>query len=226
MRTLAIWLSIGFLAWGALPVAMAAPTAPPLVVLDPGHGGEDPGAVAATGLTEKSVNLSVARDCGTYLKAHGVSVVYTRAGDHAAWSSGPFRVLPDLRYRAALPQIRHAQLFVSIHSNSEPTGTMFGPIVYYDIHNPASYPLAREMAPYLWRVGPPHWAPRPVEQLVLEKSRVPSVNVELGFLSNKRNAALLRQPWYQETLAQAIGRGIIHYLSVHPASPAALRPGP
>lgn len=195
---------------------VAANSPSPMVVLDPGHGGADPGAISGAGLSEKSLNLAVAKDCGIYLANHGVSVAYTRTTDQPALPTVPFQVLPDLKHRTYLARTWHARVFVTIHANTEPTHTMTGPIVYYDVHNPGSYPFAKSLSPFLWRIGGPQWAPRPVEQLVLEQANVPAVNVEVGFLSNPQNAALLSQAWYQRALGNAIAEGVIHYIATAP----------
>lgn len=197
---------------------------PPVVVVDPGHGGTDPGAVHPSGLVEKHINLAVAQDLGAYLTRHGIGVVYSRTADRPALPAERFSVVPDLRYRAALPGKFRAALLITIHTNSEPTHTVSGPIVYYDPHNPGSYPLARALAPYLWPVSHTRWSPRPVEQLVLEDAGVPAVNVEVGFLTNPIDARRLSAPWYQAQLATAMGRGILAYLSRTVQDPSYIPP--
>jgi N-acetylmuramoyl-L-alanine amidase len=80
------------------------------VVLDPGHGGKDPGAVGPRGLTEKEVNLDIAKRLKRALEARGVRVILTRDRD----------VFVSLEERTAIANINNADIFVSIHANASP----------------------------------------------------------------------------------------------------------
>lgn len=208
----AVILALGF--WwiqsGPHTVAAGASAPSPLIMIDPGHGGIDPGAVGVNRTLEKHVNLAVSLDLGNILRQKGFRVFYTRARDHHALQ-GPFVVKPDLHYRAWLAQRYHASLFISIHSNAEPTHTVHGPIVYYNPQSPSSYRLARQIAPQLWRISQTRWAPRPINQLVLEEAQIPAVNVEVGFLTNRADEARLQNSHYQYRLAQAVAEGIRQY---------------
>ncbi|MGA2775716.1 MAG: N-acetylmuramoyl-L-alanine amidase [Candidatus Omnitrophota bacterium] len=91
------------------------------VVIDPGHGGNDPGTIGRTGLKEKDVNLDLAKRLGNLLKTQGVEVIYTRTTD---------RFIP-LESRVDIANRSDADLFISIHSNANRVRSLNGFEVYY-----------------------------------------------------------------------------------------------
>lgn len=182
----------------------------PLIVLDPGHGGRDPGAVAP-GLTEKRITLAVAEDLGPFLRQQGFRVFYTRTGDVHLGPTVP----ADLNERVRLANTLAAALFVSIHVNTEPSGQVWGPIVYYVPESAESRRLASAITDTLRGIGPYH-APRPINQWVLRYTHMPAVNVEIGFLSNPSDRYRLAQPAFQIALARAVAQGITRYWHTAP----------
>ena len=98
------------------------------VVLDPGHGGKDPGAVRA-GVKEKDINLDVAQRLAPLLKAQGVSVVWTRRAD----------VGMSLSERVAVGNRARPDLFLSIHANTEPTNRTRGAMTMYPAESKAGH---------------------------------------------------------------------------------------
>jgi N-acetylmuramoyl-L-alanine amidase len=191
------------------PVTVSAvSTSVPLIVIDPGHGGWDPGAVRGM-IYEKSITLAVALKLGSALLARGYRIFYTRRTDTALART----VLDDLNRRAALANGLGATLFVSVHVNTESTGTVRGPIVYYTRSRAASYQLALDVSRSLAHTLNIHRAPRPIRQWVLEVSRMPAINVEIGFLSHGADRQLMNAPWYQARLASAIADGLSHFLN-------------
>ena len=205
----AFWWTIN----SRLTVTSTAVAPNPIVVIDPGHGGRDPGAVGITGVWEKEVNLAVSLTLSNDLRKHGITVYLTRTTDHTVNRTGPYSVRNDLLARSAFARKHHATLFITIHSNIEPTHTMQGPIVYYDSDSSASLQLAVAVSQAIYSLLGYNRPPRPINQLVLEESKVPAVNVEIGFLSHPRDSALLITPSYQYTLSQAIASGLLRYLS-------------
>lgn len=107
-----------------------------IVVLDPGHGGEDPGAVGATGLKEKSVVLSIARETRKLLEAKGYKVYMTRNED----------VFIPLRVRVAKARLVKADIFVSIHADASPKATARGTGVFALSQKGATSEAARYLA--------------------------------------------------------------------------------
>lgn len=217
MRTL-VWLGLAMILLSyslvaAKPkVTQTVATGRPLVVIDPGHGGVDPGAVSHTGIQEKAINLAVSWVTANRLQAAGIAVALTRQGDHPALRAKRFVVVDDLHYRAWMTRHLGATLFLTIHTNSEPTGTAFGPIIYYVAGRPASYQLARALSSGFTQVFGRSADIRPIRQTVLLEAGVPAANVELGFLTHRQDTAKLISPSYQRALGSAISRGVIRYL--------------
>ncbi len=202
-------------------LADGTPVAHATIVLDPGHGGTEPGAIAASGLREADVNLAVARHTRTALEAAGVSVVVTRTGDYDV----------NLSPRAEIARALDAAAFVSIHHNAEPDGPYAGPgaETYYQIASPDSKRLAglvyeevvEAFAAYeiAWVADTDAGAKyrrgeRGDYYAVLRLPRdVVSVLVEAAFVSNPPEAELVSRPDVQRTEGEAIARGILRYLT-------------
>lgn len=181
-----------------------------IVVVDAGHGGPDPGAVGANGVREADLNLAVAADVANDLRLAGIAVVMTRADDTAL--AHPFSVRRDLLARSAVANGVGASVLVSIHINTESTGTVHGPIVYYPAGRPASHRLANLLEQQLAVATGTAHRPRPAHFLVLWTARVPAALVELGFLTHAQDARQLEDPAYQQLLAAAITRAILNFL--------------
>ncbi|PSR22031.1 MAG: N-acetylmuramoyl-L-alanine amidase [Sulfobacillus acidophilus] len=213
MRKLLIWAVLAALitAYGLIqnaPATVAAVATPsPLIVIDPGHGGWDPGAVRGA-VYEKSLTLAIALKLGTLLQRKNFRVYYTRTQDSALSST----VLRDLNARAHLANRLGATVFVSIHVNTEPTGTMAGPLVYYNRMSPVSYALAQSISAALVPLTSTARSPRPIRQWILHVATMPAVNVEVGFLSHRLDQSRMQSPAYQEQLSRAIAVGITRYL--------------
>jgi N-acetylmuramoyl-L-alanine amidase len=174
-----------------------------LVVVDAGHGGHDPGTTSANGIREKDINLDVATRVAGILQQRGVSVVMTRSDDR----------YPELEERADIANRRNADLFVSIHSDSNPDRSRQGFTVY--VARAASSD-ARQAADSIHQAmaatGAESHGIREAEYKVLINTSGPAVLVEIGYLSNAQDAARLRDPAFQNRLAQAIANGILAYM--------------
>ena len=172
------------------------------VVIDPGHGGKDPGATSVLGFYEKGINLSVALKVARLLERRGLRVKMTRTDDY-------FLELED---RAAIANNLRADLFVSIHSDSFPKSSRRGFTVYIARSAPSS---SRRAASAIVRsmsgTGLNSFGVQTAGYHVLTGTRGPAVLVELGYLSNRREAALLRSSSFQNRLANAVANGIIDY---------------
>jgi N-acetylmuramoyl-L-alanine amidase len=169
------------------------------VVVDPGHGGRDPGATAVTGHSEKWINLSVAKKLAARLKKRGYDVRLTRTKD----------VFVELNRRAAIANQVGADLFVSIHADACGTPSVRGSSVY--ICREAS---ARSCATAGALVRALEDGPLPARGLrradfrVLVRTRCPAVLVECGFLTNRKDTALLLRRDIQDRIVQALANGI------------------
>lgn len=189
------------------------------VVLDPGHGGSEPGAVGPTGLTERDLNLDIANRVATRLRAEGATVVLTRPGDQRV----------TLQTRAAIVTALKPLAFVSIHHNAAPltNGPDPGSELYHQLADPESKRLAgllweelqAAFAPFGsdWAVGDDPGA-RARQSFstgddfygVLRRSQgVPAVLTEAAFLSDPEEEALLRTDEFRDAEAEAIVRAIL-----------------
>lgn len=206
----------------APPVASAPPaaSAPPVsrpsvevpranqgqltVVIDPGHGGRDPGAVGIGGLREKDINIAVARRMQTSLQAKNINVVLTRADDREV----------DLQPRVSLAERTNADVFVSIHSNaiSLSRPDINGLETYYyssglrlaqTIHNNV-----------LQRTSLRDRGVRQARFYVLVNTSMPAVLVETGFVTGSEDAARFRDPQAVNEIADGITAGVLQYLNV------------
>ncbi|WP_161882387.1 N-acetylmuramoyl-L-alanine amidase family protein [Deinococcus alpinitundrae] len=190
---------------GALTFSGAALVAPS-VVIDPGHGGRDPGAVGS--VTEKAVVLDVALRVRQYLQSAGVTVIMSRDTDR--------ELLPnknaDLNARAALGW-SGAQLFLSIHANSmEPVNVLrgYGIETWWNNNNAASSAFATLLQNnVIQTTGAFNQGLKSSRSLaVLRGSKVPAALVEIGFVGHPVDGSNLLDNNYLERVALGIARGI------------------
>lgn len=189
------------------PAAGPAPTrrrSSCCVVIDAGHGGKDPGATSVLGFYEKHVNLAVATKVARILAQKGVKVKMTRTGDSFI----------ELEQRAAIANRLKADLFVSIHSDSFPKSSRTGYTMYVARSaSKASHRAAGAIARRMSRTGLNSHGTQTADYKVLIGTRGPAVLVEMGYLTNRTEAAKLKDPYFQNRLAQAIANGILDHLS-------------
>ncbi len=192
---------------GAAPQPPVVRATPPrargLVVIDAGHGGNDPGAMSAGGFREKDINLQVAQRVATLLSQKGIGVLMTRQDDRFI----------ELEERADLANRRNADLFVSIHSDSNPDRGRQGFTVF--VARSASrdaYRAADGISGAMTATGSDSHGIREADYRVLVNTSAPAVLIEIGYLSNSQDASRLRNPAWQNRLAQAIATGILEYL--------------
>jgi N-acetylmuramoyl-L-alanine amidase len=172
------------------------------VVIDPGHGGKDPGATSILGFYEKGINLSVALDVARLLEQRGLRVKMTRTDDY----------YPELEERAAMANRLDADLFVSIHADSFPKSSRRGYTIYVaKAASSSSRRAARSIARSMSSTGLNSFGVQTANYTVLTDTRGPAVLVEMGYLSNRSEAALLRSSSFQDRLAEAIADGISDY---------------
>jgi len=177
----------------------------PLVVIDPGHGGKDPGAIGPAGTQEKAVTLATARLLAQQLRATGrYRVVLTRVDD---------RFVP-LGQRLAMS--RGAAMFISLHADASRNHRARGASVYTRSGPPArdamfhgTARLQETMIDNLDDDVRMTGAPARQARLhVLANPKAPSVLVEIGFISNRQDEAQLRRPRHRATIAAAIREAV------------------
>jgi N-acetylmuramoyl-L-alanine amidase len=174
------------------------------VVIDPGHGGKDPGTTSVLGFYEKSVNLSVANKVARLLEQRGLRVKMTRTDDYSV----------ELEDRVAIANNLNADLFVSIHSDSFPKSSRRGYTIYIARSaSSSSRQAANAIARSMSGTGLNSFGVQTAGYHVLTGTRGPAVLVEMGYLSNRSEAALLRSGSFQDRLAQAVADGISDYFN-------------
>jgi N-acetylmuramoyl-L-alanine amidase len=177
-----------------------------LVMLDPGHGGKDPGAIGPSGLREVDVILPVAKRVAAILEKQGIAVKMTRNSDYFV----------GLDERVTMSREAGATLFVSIHANSiDNRPDVNGLETYhYNLGQSFAETVHSTVVDYINKNGF-YIADRRVRSarfLVLRKSSIPAILVETGYLTSDVEAARLRRDDYQKVMAEAIAKGIVQYI--------------
>ncbi len=207
------------------------------IVVDPGHGGKDPGAISPRGLQEKGINLRIAQYLKEELKKLGFEVILTRTRD-------VFRTLAE---RTKVAKLHNADLFISIHANSNPSRKISGVELYYlapsrlkalersvklaksenfqgrnipmdvkailwDLLITKNYGFSVELSNIFYltfkNLGFKVRSPKKASFHVLRFAYVPSVLVETGYLTNRYEEKALRKKHYQKQIAHAIALAV------------------
>ena len=187
------------------------------VVIDAGHGGEDPGKVGVGGTPEKDLNLSVAKQLAILLEQADVKVVMTRNGDEGLYEPGTTgKKVQDMKRRVAIMDEANPDLVVSIHQNSYSDSRAHGAQVFYYSSSEEGKKLASLIQKRLVEGLDPENRRLEKENdsyYLLKKARSPIVIVECGFLSNREEEQLLCDPVYQQKAVWQIHMGILQYLN-------------
>ncbi|MDF2522645.1 MAG: cell wall hydrolase/autolysin [Clostridiales bacterium] len=193
------------------------------VMLDPGHGGEDPGAVSIySGLKEKDVNLYVAKKVKELLEAENYNVVMTRSEDKLEYQSGTTSETSmrrqDLTRRKKIMDESAADIVVSIHMNKLQESTdskWFGAQTFYPPNSPEGQKLAESIQSALREKVDPinkRSALQKKEPIIIFNNVIKTIAiVECGFLSNPEEEKKLVTKEYQDKLAEGIKEGINKY---------------
>jgi len=186
-------------------------------IVDPGHGGEDPGKVSPGGVYEKDINLAVAKKLSAVLSQGGGQVILTRDEDEALSNNESTvrqRKRADLERRWELAADSKADLYIALHCNSFPQGKWYGAQTFYSPAVPGSKELATYIQDELTTfLGNTTRKPKADNvSLIFTKARIPIVNIEMGFLSNPREEQLLQDPAYQDKIAWSVYAGVVRYL--------------
>ena len=205
------------------------------VVLDPGHGGRDPGAPAYNKLFyEKDLNLAVALRVRNLLLAKGFQVVMTRDSDVDLDPNSTYSVSTDLHNRVAIANASQGSVFLSLHANSFSSTTATGVIgEYFDINSgyavgdtdydpraaanwQLSQDLANRVASSLASATSQNLRPSESHSfVVLEDNWLPASLLEMGFLSNPDTAVRMNTDAWRDKAASGIVDGITSYFAAH-----------
>ena len=198
-----------------------------IVVFDPGHGGQDSGAICGN-ILEKDLTLDVGRRAEQLVRAQGLRTVMTRSDDHYV----------SLGERAAVANRQRNCIFVSIHFNDVKRAAVSGVETYYALPAIAGVPISWSWLPFGQQMltEPPNAesqnlasfiqdalvahtqavnrGTKPEQFYVLANVWHPAVLVEAGFITNKSDVSKLESEQYRDQIARAISEGIMAYREV------------
>ncbi|MEG1560172.1 MAG: N-acetylmuramoyl-L-alanine amidase [Clostridia bacterium] len=175
------------------------------VLIDPGHGGSDPGAISTvTGERESEMNLKIARILQAAFEDRNVNTQMTREDENALAKTKD----GDMQKRREIIYGSKASIFISIHMNSFPDDAeIWGPQVFYQESSVSSMLLAQNIQDELNRVTGGKRKASADHLYVLNGDPMPAVLVECGFLTNEKEAKLLLTDNYAELITKAIVDG-------------------
>jgi len=201
---------IGVLIFYALKVEAVMPLTGRVIVIDPGHGAEDPGTSYGN-LYEKNINLSISLFLEKELGSLGAEVILTRNGDYdLSTPNANYRKKSDFDNRIKLINESEADLYLSIHLNYLNDYSYFGPQVFYNKENEElAKIIQKSMNDYT--KGSREIKKIPSDTYMYNKLEVPGVLIECGFLSNQKERSLLKTENYQINLAKSITLGVLEY---------------
>jgi len=193
------------------------------IILDPGHGGEDPGAVSDySGLKEKDVNLSIALKLKELLTKDGYNVLMTRDEDILQYSDGTTNIIQkrkqDLLRRKKIMDDEGANIVVSIHLNKFGDTKYFGAQTFFPPNMPQSQKLASTIQKCLQDIVDKSNTRQALVKkepiIILKNAKTTTAIVECGFLSNSEEEKKLQQIEYQDKLVTGIHEGIKKYFNL------------
>ena len=212
-----LFISMGYESYRASAEAEETIKGGTVIIIDPGHGGEDPGASAGE-LYEKDINLAVSVYLAQILRENGYTAMLTRTEDKMLYGEGNEnrKKYYDLLNRALIAESYENPLFVSVHMNKFPAESCRGFQAFYSINDPKSRQLAESLQQSAAVLQP--WNNRKIKSagdsiFLLDRLKMPAVLVECGFLSNPEEAKLLSDNEYLKKLALTVYLGINGYLA-------------
>lgn len=188
-----------------------------LVIIDAGHGGDDPGKIGVDGVQEKDLNLKMVLALRDLLEQQDVEVLMTREDAGGLYDERTSnKKVQDMRRRCELINREKPACVISIHQNSYHEESIHGAQVFYYKTSKESGELAKILQKELARVVEPtnhRQAKANDTYYLLKKTEAPTVIVECGFLSNWDECAKLQNEEYQAKLVWAIQMGVLKYLN-------------
>jgi len=192
------------------------------VILDAGHGGSDPGKIGLNNLLEKDINLAITEKVKKCLEKEKITAELTRKEDKGLGTTGDgSKKTEDMQARVKMinetkpvltEQIRKYEpvLSVSIHQNSYEDPEIHGAQVFYYSHSREGEAVAKILQESLQEIDPENHRQAKANETyyLLRRTKVPTVIVECGFLTNPKEAEKLSGEEYQEQVAEAVAKGI------------------
>ncbi|USS85403.1 N-acetylmuramoyl-L-alanine amidase [Fructilactobacillus myrtifloralis] len=183
----------------------AGPLAEATIVLDPGHGGSDSGALSNSNQPEKRYTLALAQQVAARLRAAGTNVIMVRDHDQTV----------ALKRRPGFATKSQANLFVSFHFDSSTvSGSASGFTTYY-YHPGHSKQLAQAVNQQLTGLGLENKGVQFGDYLVIRDTTVPAVLLEMGYINNQTDFQKIKSKAYQQKVATEVTAGLNHYLKTN-----------
>lgn len=181
-----------------------------VIVIDAGHGGDDPGKIGVNGSKEKEVNLLISKEIKRCLERAGIRVVMTREEDVMLGESK----VKDMEERVRIIDSSDAVLAVSIHQNSFTSDVERGAQVFYYEESRKGEQAAEILQNHLKMLDQENRRKIKANNsyYVLKRTKIPTIIIECGFLSNREEAEKLVDEKYQKDLAQVICEGILAFV--------------
>lgn len=191
-----------------------------VILLDPGHGGEDGGAVGINGIPEKDLNLMISQTLCELFRFSGYEVAATRTEDIMLYDKSADHLgrkkLLDLTARLNIANSTMPQLFIGIHMNSFPQEKYSGLTVYYSPNKAeskaAAAALQRDVIRYLQPDNDRELKEAGSNIYLLDRIEYPAILVECGFLSNRAECERLSDPAYRQVLSLVIFSSLSSFL--------------
>ena len=216
---LALIFAIGFVStFGFSYMSLFYPSADTTIatiMIDPGHGGNDPGAIGYDGSYEKDINLAISLKVGSMIHRMDprIKVVYTHTNDMVDW---PETEKENLYYRILEAQEQEADYYLSIHCNSNQDELYKGYYSYIRINDKASQRISHSISDNLKKV---HWSnnqgirdTNEYPLYVVDNQDIPVLLFEVGFMTNPKECKKMKRWYNQELIAYAIAKGYVDYI--------------
>ncbi|MDR3349014.1 MAG: N-acetylmuramoyl-L-alanine amidase [Acidaminococcales bacterium] len=195
------------------PAGAAAGLKGKIVLVDPGHGGSDPGAVGLNGTKEKDFTLKLSVKLRDALVKEGAKVVMTRSGDTDVHSRGA-TARDELQARVDIGIKAKADIFVSVHSNASVKREQGGLSTYYYAKTQRDALLAESVQNSLTQgFALENKGVRQADFYVTKRSPMPAILLEIAFISNPAEEKLLNSNWFQNKVVACIVQGIGNYFN-------------
>ena len=190
------------------------------IILDPGHGGEDGGAVPKDGMLEKDLNLAISKKLYDLLVSSGFKVILTRDSDISIYDEKCETIrekkVSDIKKRIQIANSDPTNIMISIHQNKFTKSESCGAQIFYSKNNPKSKILAESARNSIVSgIQPENERECKVADkgiYLLNKVVVPAIVIECGFLSNDDERKNLNDENYQMKLAKCIYEGFVNYI--------------
>lgn len=183
-----------------------SPLAGKVVVIDPGHGGNDPGAIASNGVRETTLTLTIGTKLAELLRSAGATVYLTRSTSTEN---------PDKYARVGFANSVGADAMVALHLNANERPAVCGTETYYYDNHPASKRLAEAiLARVVKALGRPSGGARWADFVATREPHMPAALVEGLYMTNADDLALLMNPATLEAISQAIFEGLLDFFAV------------